>query len=259
MDFKTITLTRENKTAVLTLNRPEAMNALNEQMIEEMGWAVEQIAEDLEVRVLIITGGEKVFAAGGDIKAMMDCDPLAARDYVAPIHMVFNRIAGLPKPTIAAVCGHALGGGAELMATCDFRIAGEKAQFGFPEITLGIFPAAGGSQRIPRLIGLARAKELMFTGDIIGASTAQDIGLVNKVVPTERVMEEALKLAGKLASRAPLALSYLKKSMHSGLDIDLGSGLAQELDKFTLLFATIDQKEGMKAFIEKRKPIFLGK
>lgn len=259
MSFQTITLTRENRVALLALNRPEAMNALNKQMIEEMGWAVEQVAEDEDIRVLIITGGEKVFAAGGDIKAMIDCDSLAARNYVAPIHKVFNRIAGLPKPTIAAVCGHALGGGAELMATCDFRLAGENAHFGFPEITLGIFPAAGGSQRIPRLIGLARAKELMFTGDIIGASTAQAIGLVNKVVPTEQVMEEARKLAGKLASKAPQALSSLKESIHTGLDLNLASGLKQEVDKFTMLFATADQKEGMKAFMEKRKPVFTGK
>lgn len=259
MEFKTIILSKENLTSILTLNRPKAMNALNAELIAEMDMALDIIAGDQETRVLIITGGDKVFAAGGDIKAMMESDPLGAKAYVTPIHQVFNKIASLPKPTIAAICGYALGGGVELAAACDFRIAGDNASFGFPEINLGIFPAAGGSQRMPRLIGLAKTKELMFTGDIIDASKALDIGLLNQVVPGEEVLEEAKKLAGKLGSKGPLALSYVKNSIHAGLDTDIGTGLMQELEKLMLLFSTQDQKEGMKAFIERRKPVFTGK
>ncbi|MDD3023906.1 MAG: enoyl-CoA hydratase-related protein [Syntrophomonadaceae bacterium] len=259
MEFNNIILSKENATSILTLNRPKAMNALNAEIIKEMGMALDIIAGDDEIRVLIITGGDKVFAAGGDIKAMMECNPLEVKAYVTPIHQVFNKIASFSKPTIAAISGFALGGGVELAATCDFRIAGDDASFGFPEINLGIFPAAGGSQRMPRLIGLAMTKELMFTGDIIDASKASAIGLVNRVVPKEEVLKEAKKLAAKLGNKAPLALSYLKNSIHAGLDTDIGTGLMQELEKLMLLFSTQDQKEGMKAFIEKRKPVFTGK
>jgi enoyl-CoA hydratase len=152
MYFKTISLTQEGAIGILTLHRPEAMNALNDELIGELGEAIDIILEDDQIRVLIITGGDKVFAAGGDIKAMLPCGPFEAKEYVTPIHKVFNQITELPKPTIAAICGFALGGGVELALTCDFRIAAENAKFGFPEINLGIFPAAGGSQRLPRLI-----------------------------------------------------------------------------------------------------------
>lgn len=259
MEFNSIILTKENTTRIITLNRPQAMNALNAELIEEMNAALDMIAGDQETRVLIITGGDKVFAAGGDIKAMMECDPQGAKAYVEPIHRAFNKIANLAKPTIAAVSGHALGGGAELAAACDFRIASDNAVFGFPEINLGIFPAAGGSQRIPRLIGISKTKELMFTGNLIDASKALAIGLVNQVVPRDEVMQEAGKLAAKLGAKSPLALSYLKKSIHAGLDTDINAGLMQELEKLMLLFSTSDQKEGMKAFMEKRKPVFTGK
>jgi enoyl-CoA hydratase len=193
LDFKTICLTQEGAVGLLTLNRPAALNALNDVLISEMIQAMETIAHDEKIRVLIITGGDKVFAAGGDIKAMLRCDPVQAKNYVMPIHKLFNQIAELPKPTIAAICGFALGGGVELSLTCDFRIAADNAKFAFPEINLGIFPAAGGSQRLPRLIGMARAKELMFIGDTIDAATALQIGLVNQVVSQAELMEAALK------------------------------------------------------------------
>lgn len=235
------------------------MNALNAELISEMDQAIDMVTGDEEIRVLIITGNDKVFAAGGDIKAMYQCNPLQAREYVSPIHSVYNKLAALPKPTIAAISGFTFGGGVELTLVCDFRIAGDNAKFGFPEVTLGIFPAAGGSQRLPRLIGMAKAKELMFTGDTIDADTALSIGLVNKVVPKENLIESAKELARKLSQKAPVALRMLKQSIHAGLDTDLNTGLIIELEKFCCLFATNDQKEGMAAFIERRKPSFTGK
>lgn len=259
MDLQTITMTLQGAIAILTLNRPEAMNALNDQLIADLTQAVDTVDEDSKIRVLVITGGDKVFAAGGDIKAMLACGPWEARDYVNPIHKVFNAIAELPKPTIAAISGFALGGGVELSLTCDFRIAAQNAKFGFPEINLGIFPAAGGSQRLPRQVGMSKAKELMFTGDTIGADTALAIGLVDKVVGKEELMEATLKMAEKLAAKPPLAIRNLKQSMHNVNYMDLNMGLKTELEIMVSLFATEDQKEGMLAFTEKRKPDFKGK
>ena len=259
MDFKTISITQEGAIGILTLNRPEAMNALNDELIREMNQAIDLIAQEDKIRVLIITGGDKVFAAGGDIKAMLKCGPWEAKKYVSPIHKVFNQITELPKPTIAAISGFALGGGVELALTCDFRIAAENSKFGFPEINLGIFPAAGGSQRLPRLIGMSKANELMFTGDTIDAAAALSIGLVNEVVPNEALMERAMKLAGKLAAKPPLTIKNLKESMHNVYNMDLNMGLNMELEKLCSLFVTEDQKEGMTAFMEKRKPDFKGK
>lgn len=258
VEYTVVTLDKEGAVGVLTLNNPATLNALNSTLVAEMGRALEVIAADNQIRALIVTGGEKVFAAGGDIKAMMECTPLAAKEYVASIHTVFNHLAQMHIPTIAAICGYALGGGLELAACCDFRFAGEGARFGFPEVTLGIFPAAGGSQRIPRLIGVGKAKELMFSGDIIDAKTALGLGLVNRVVPDSEVITKAKEFAQKLSTRAPLALRYLKASIHAGLNTDLNTGLEQELEKVAILFSTRDQKEGMRAFMEKRKPNFIG-
>lgn len=259
LQFNTLILTLEGPVCTLTLNRPEAMNALNNELITELNKAIDIIARNEQIRVLIITGNEKVFAAGGDIKAMWKCDPLQAREYVTPIHTAFNKIAALPKPTIAAISGFTLGGGVELTLTCDFRIAADNAKFGFPEINLGIFPAAGGSQRLPRLIGIIKTKELMFTGDTIDANTALSIGLVNKVVPQKDLFEHVNKLANKLSTKPPIALKMLKESIHAGLDTDIESGILIELENFSSLFTTEDQKEGMTAFIERRKPEFKGK
>jgi len=259
LDFKTISINREGAIGILTLNRPEAMNALNDELISEMSQAMDMIAQDDQIRVLILTGGDKVFAAGGDIKAMMSCDPLQAKKYVIPIHKVFNQIAELPKPTIAVICGFALGGGVELSLTCDFRIAADNAKFGFPEINLGIFPAAGGSQRLPRLIGMAKAKELMFIGDTIDAAAALDIGLVNQVIPRTEIMERAMKFADQLGSKPPITIKTLKESMHNAFNGDINMGLNMEIEKLGFLFSTNDQKEGMRAFLERRKPDFQGR
>ncbi len=259
MDFKTISLTQEGAIGILTLNCPEIMNPINNEFISELSQAIDRIAEEEKIRVMILTGGNKVFAAGGDIKAMMQFTPLQAKKFVIPIHKVLNQITELPKPTIAAIGGFALGGGVEMTLTCDFRIAADNAKFGFPEINLGIFPAAGGSQRLPRLIGMAKAKELMFTGDTIDAATALAIGLVNQVVPREELMERAMKLAEKLSSKPPITIKALKESMHNVFNTDINMGLKMEMEKFCSLFSTEDQKEGMGAFLEKRKPNFKGR
>ena len=258
MELKTLLYEKNAGIGIVTLNLPKTMNALNDEMINDLSIVMDEISTDSQVQAVIITGGDKVFAAGGDIKAMLQCGPLEAKEYVTPIHKVFNQIAELPKPTIAAICGFALGGGVELALTCDFRIAAENAKFGFPEINLGIFPAAGGSQRLPRLIGMSKAKELMFTGDTIDAETALSIGLINQVVSPEALMEQAMKLAKKLSAKPPLTIKNLKESMHNVYNMDLNMGLNTELEKLCSLFATEDQKEGMNAFIERRKPNFQG-
>ncbi len=259
MELITLLYKRNAGIGIVTLNQPKTMNALNEELINELSVVMDEIRTDNQVQAVIITGGDKVFAAGGDIKAMLQCGPWEAKNYVSPIHKAFNQIVDLPKPTIAAITGFALGGGVELALTCDFRIAAENAKFGFPEINLGIFPAAGGSQRLPRLIGMAKAKELMFTSDTIDAAAALSIGLVNQVVIKEEVMEQALKLARKLAAKPPLAIKNLKESMHNVYNMDLNMGLNMELEKLCSLFVTEDQKEGMNAFLEKRKPVYKGR
>ncbi len=258
MNYNTILVDLKGSICTLILNRPDAMNALNDKLITELDNAVTMIAQNEQIRVLIITGNEKVFAAGGDIKAMYNCNPLEAKEYVTPIHQAFNNIAELNKPTIAAISGFVFGGGVELTLTCDYRIAADNAKFGFPEINLGIFPAAGGSQRLPRLIGIANTKELMFSGDTIDAKKALSIGLVNQIVPQKELFQQVNKLAHKLSTKPPVAIKMLKESIHAGVDTDLASGLSIELEKFCSLFTTKDQKEGMAAFLERRKPEFKG-
>lgn len=258
MEFKTITLSIDQGIATLRLNSPETMNALSQELVGQLGTAINMMKDDPQVRAVIITGSEKIFAAGGDIKAMAGCDPEQARAYIEPIHQVFNSIANLPKPTIAAVSGFALGGGVELSLSCDFRIAAENARFGFPEINLGIFPAAGGSQRLPRLIGIQGAKRLMFTGETIKAPTALSMGLVDQVVLSEKLMEEVNSLASQLSQKPPLALMKLKEALLQGINLDLATAMRMEIDKCSLLFATRDQKEGMQAFMERRPAVFQG-
>lgn len=258
MEFKTISLSFDNGVCTLCLNCPETMNALSSELITEMASAINMLSVNKEVRVLVITGSQKVFAAGGDIKAMASLNPEQARAYIEPIHQVFKRIADLPKPTIAAISGFAFGGGVELSLSCDFRIAAENAKFGFPEINLGIFPAAGGSQRLPRLIGVGRTKRLMFTGDTIDATRALSFGLVDQVVPTEQLMEEVKQFAAELSQKAPLALMKLKESIQQGINTDINTALIMEMDKCCSLFASLDQKEGMQAFMERRTAVFMG-
>ncbi|MDC7788136.1 enoyl-CoA hydratase-related protein [Rhodoplanes sp. TEM] len=243
--------------AIVTIDRPKALNALNAATLAELSKVVGTLAEDTSVQVVIFTGrGEKAFVAGADITEMQAMSATEARNWGKFGQKVFAAIEALPQPVIAAVNGFALGGGCELAMACDIRIAAENARFGQPESSLGITPGFGGSQRLPRLVGTGRAKELLFTADVIDAAEAFRIGLVNKVVPVGRALEEALAMAGKIASRSPVAVGYCKAAANEGMNVDLGSAIAYEAELFGLCFAAPDQKEGMTAFVEKRKPVY---
>ncbi|HVJ49073.1 enoyl-CoA hydratase/isomerase family protein [Desulfitobacterium sp.] len=259
MNFETLLLSIEDGVATITLNRPEVLNALNQHVYLELIQAAEQLANDDEVRAVIITGGEKVFAAGADIRDMAMAGALDIALADRPSAKALEIIENMPKPVIAAIAGYALGGGCELSLVCDVRLAGENAKLGLPEITLGILPGAGGTQRLPRLIGAGKAKEMIFSGDFIDAQEALRVGLVNKVVPTEQLLAEAQRLAKRFAARGAVALRMAKSAIDEGLRMDLQAGLQYEHQCFSLLFATQDQKEGMEAFLQKRRPNFQGK
>lgn len=245
---------------IITINRPKALNALNGATLHELDDLLDAIAQDSAVKVVIITGGgEKAFVAGADITEMQPMSAIEGRNWGKLGQAVFDKLENLPQPVIAAVNGFALGGGCELAMACDIRIASERAKFGQPEVTLGITPGFAGTQRLPRLIGIGRAKELLFTGDMIDAAEAYRIGLVNKVVPPEELMAAAKMMAQKIMSRAPVAVRLCKAAVNNGLDMDLQSAMAYEAEVFGLCFATADQKEGMAAFVEKRKANFSGK
>lgn len=252
-----ITLKTNDGVAVLQIRRPEALNALSREIVDEMDRLLDQIRANQEIRVLVVYS-EKHFAAGADIKGMVHCNEQEARAFVfAP---TFQKLADLSIPTIAAVEGYALGGGLELALACDIRIAAEDAKLGFPEINLGIMPGAGGTVRAPRLVGEAKAKELIFTGTNIDAQTALKIGLVNQVVPSGGLWEAAEAMAQRIAKKPPVALSAAKKTIEDGLCAQsVEAGVAVETERWAKLFGTEDQKEGMTAFIEKRKPVFQGR
>ena len=260
MEFKYLVVeTDADGIAVLRLNRLEAKNALDQELISELGDAADMLARDDGVRAVIVTGGEDVFAAGGDIKEMSGkYAPDMLNAYGADLSG-FDKIERIPKPVIAAVSGYALGGGCELALVCDMIVASETAVFGMPEITLGIIPGAGGTQRLPRLIGPNRAKEIIFTGSFFDVEACREMGLVNKVVPAGELLEEARKLAKKCIRNGAVALACAKACVNDGLDTDLYSGLSLERKCFSLLFSTADQKEGMAAFKEKRKAEFKGR
>ncbi len=257
MDFNTMNFVKEDQIAVITLDRPKNMNAINSEFIDDLDQILNEIAGDDEIGAVIITGSEKVFAAGADLKEISSiATPVDAHSFVSRVQSVFNKIEKSEKPVIAAVSGLALGGGCELSMACDVRIAAENAMFGQPEIKVGVIPGAGGTQRLPRLIGLGRAKELLFTGDPIDAKEAYRVGLVNKVVPVESLLDEAKKMAGKFIKQPGFALRITKMVVNEGINMDIQSALVHEARCFELLFSTEDQKEGMKAFVEKRKPVF---
>ncbi len=249
-----VTLKAAEGIAVLSVDRPEALNALNREIVDQMDELIDQVAADDSVRCLVIHS-DKNFAAGADIKAMAECDEEGAK--VFAFSPTYNKITKLSVPTIAAIEGYALGGGMELALTADIRIAGKSAKMGFPEVTLGIFPGAGGTIRAPKLIGPALAKEMIFTGDAIKADRALAIGLVNRVVEDDQVLEEAMKLAKRIAKRGPVAVRMVKDVINRGLEEpDVIKGTEIEAEQWAKLFNTYDQKEGMKAFMEKRKPTF---
>lgn len=254
MEFKGIVYSVKNRVAVITVNRPQAMNALNRDIIDELDKAVIAIAADSGIRALVL-GSENHFAAGADIKSMIEMNPEQAKGFA--FTKTFQKIEDLTIPTIAAISGYALGGGLEMALVCDMRIASLDAKLGLPEINLGIIPGAGGTQRLPRLIGPSRAKELIFQGTIIDAEKALLYGLVNEI--SEDPMSAAIKLAQKLTLKAPLAIKAAKQCINMTSKVDLRSGVEFEESAWSSLYATEDQKEGMRAFAEKRKPSFLGK
>jgi enoyl-CoA hydratase len=257
MDY--VRVEREGGVAVLTVDRQEKLNALDGQVIEEIGQALLEL-ESEGPRAIIVTGaGERAFIAGADIRAMSVMDPIEAKRYSEIGHAAMALLDRSPIPTIAAVNGYALGGGCEVAIACDIRIAAENATFGFPEVGLGILPGLGGTQRLPRLVGPALAKELIFTGRRVGAEEARGIGLANRIVGQGEALDAAIEMAAEISANGPLAVRYAKAATNRALDVDLISGLEFEADQFALLFATEDAREGMNAFGEKRKPRFEGR
>jgi enoyl-CoA hydratase len=260
MELANVVVERENAIGIISMNRPSALNALNSETLSDLKTAVKAMGEDPEVSVIIITGtGEKAFVAGADIKEMQDMTPLEARTFMHFGQRVFSDIDNSPKPVIAAVNGYALGGGCELALSCDIILASESAKFGLPEVTLGIHPGFGGTQRLPRLVGAAKAKEMIFTGEMIDAEEAKAIGLVNKVVPRDKLMDEAKDLANKILKNGQIAIRLVKSAINAGLNVPLDKGLAYEAETQGLAFATEDKSEGLNAFLEKRKPNFKDK
>ena len=245
----------EGSVGIATLNRPEALNALNTELLNELADALEAWDRGTDVRCMIVTGSERAFAAGADIKEMA---PKGFSDMAREnlFGAQFDRIARIRKPIIAAVAGHALGGGCELALVCDFIIAAETAKFGQPEITLGVMPGLGGSQRLTRIVGKSKAMDLCLTGRVMGAAEAEASGLAARVVPAEFLMEEAMKAAQKIAAQSSPAAQMVKDVVNRALETSLAEGLHYERRAFHAMFATHDQKEGMAAFSEKRKPGF---
>ncbi len=254
MEFNSLLFRKEGNVGILSINRPEALNALNSNLLEELDRAIDMINSDNEIYVLIITGEGRAFVAGADIKEMKDMNSIEARIFAETGMNVFRKIELMEKPVIAAVNGFALGGGCELSMSCDIRIASEYAKFGQPEVGLGITPGFAGTQRLARLVGLGKAKELIFTGATIDANEALRIGLVNKVVAADKLMEEAMEMANAIVKKSQLAVRYAKTAINRGIETDIETGMTIEKDLFGLCFATEDQKEGMLAFLEKRQP-----
>jgi len=256
--LRDVRLKVEDRVATITMNRPQAMNALNGKVLRELKAIIDQIRSDPDVWVVIVTGEGPAFVAGADIRAMMTKNQVEIRQFTGFGQRVITELERLEKPVIAAINGFALGGGLELALACDIRIASTEARMGFPEVGLGIFPGFGGTQRTTRLIGKGKACELIFTGDQIGAEEAERIGLVNRVVEPRQLMAEARRLARRIARQGPLAVGRAKAAINQALQVGLDAGLTYELEGVTLMFGTQDQDEGMQAFVERRKPEFKG-
>ena len=257
MSYQNILVTKEGAIGIIQLNRPKLLNALNFELMTELVNALEELDREAAVKVMILTGGERAFAAGADLAEMSQATPV---DLVLGRRFeLWDRIRKISKPIIAAVSGYCLGGGNELAMNCDLIVASETATFGQPEVNVGIIPGAGGTQRLPRVVGKYKAMEMILTGKSISADEAYRVGLVNHVVPPESLMEEAKKIATDIASKPPISIRSAKETILRAQDTTLEVGLEFERKAFYMLFATEDGKEGMKAFLEKRKPNFKGK
>jgi enoyl-CoA hydratase len=259
MAYENVLLEKEDRVAILSINRPKALNALNNDTLLEIRSAVAEVNEDSGIDVMIVTGAGKAFVAGADISFMQNLTAMEGRAFGALGQAVFRMIEAMEKPVIAAVNGFALGGGCELAMCCDFRVASTAAKFGQPEVGLGITPGFGGTQRLPRLVGPGMAKQLLYTADIIDANEALRVGLVNAVVEPEELMDNVKKIAKRIVSKGQVAVRLCKAAANEGMQTDIDRSMTIEADAFGLCFATLDQKEGMTAFVEKRKAQFTGK
>ena len=259
MEYKNIIFQIEEQIATITFNRPKVLNALNEASLKEFSHAIDKVAGDEDIRVLILTGaGDRSFVAGADITEFLKFNALKAKIFSEMGHGIVSKLQELPIPVIGAVNGFALGGGCEVVIACDFIYASENAMFGLPEINLGIIPGFGGTQRLPRIIGKNRAKEMIFTGKMISAAEAQAMGLVNKVCLQNQLMDEVLNVAKIIVAKGKVSLRAAKQAINSGMDVDLKTGCRIEIDAFAVCLASPDAKEGTKAFLEKRPPDFKG-
>ena len=260
MEYKNILLSFEGEIGILAINRPKALNALNIETLKDIQMGVQEAKDHLELKVLIFTGsGEKAFVAGADIAEMKGMNSIEALNFSKLGHLTLKMIQDFDRPVIAAVNGYALGGGTEIALACDFIYASENARFGLPEVTLGIFPGFGGTQRLPRLIGKGNAKELILTGKMITAQEAFQMGIVNRVFPQASLMEEIKKVALQIGANGAIGVRLAKMVVDAGFNMDLTEACSLESYAFSFGFTTEDQKEGMAAFVEKRKPNFKGK
>ncbi len=257
--YETIIVKKEEGIAWITINRPHRLNAFTWEVATEFSSAVDEIEEDKEVKCVVITGaGDKAFSAGGDLSFFMEMTPITAPEVSEKGHELMRKIEKSSKPYIAAINGFCMGGGLELVLACDFRIAAEHAQLGSPEIQRGLIPGWGGTQRLPRIVGLSKAKELIMIGDQITAQEALEIGLLNKVVPMDKLDEEVKAFAKRFVEGPPIALKYAKHALNIGTQVPLEAGLKIESEAFGVIFSTKDVEEGISSFFEKRKPEFKG-
>ncbi|MEM1538716.1 MAG: enoyl-CoA hydratase-related protein [Candidatus Nezhaarchaeales archaeon] len=260
MSYKHVIYEKAEGIARIVINRPRILNVLNQEVVEEIHRALLDADRDRDIRVIVLTGaGEKAFCAGIEVSAFKEATPIERRMFTEGFReKILNTIMGIGKPVIAAVNGYALGAGCELVLACDLAIASEDARFGQPEINIGAIPGGGGTQQLPRVVGLKKAKELMFTGDMIDAKEAERLGIVNKVVQRGRLEEEVKDLARRLAEKSPIALRMVKEAVNKSVELNLSAGLAYETELFSLCSSTEDFAEGVRAFLEKRKPTFKG-